>query len=297
MGKPAAPLPPTQLIIFTDLDGSLLDPITYSWAAAHEALEALRRDKIPLVLVSSKTRAEIESLRIDLRHHHPFITENGGAIFIPTGYFSKTPVQGRLKDGLEVIELGTPYETLRTALREIERAVGTSLRGFRDMSLEEVADRTGLGRAEAELAMEREYDEPFLFEGPSTLLAAIQQEAKEHGLTVTRGGRFHHLMGESDKGRACLHVLNRYRQEGQESPKPIWSAAIGDSANDLPMLRIVDQPIAVQLQDGSYDPGLHLSNLHRAPGVGPIGWNHAILDLLARASQTTPAKTARNTRR
>lgn len=297
MRKPAVPPSPRQLVIFTDLDGSLLDPVTYSWAAAREALDTLRQCEIPLVLVSSKTRAEIESLRIGLRHHHPFISENGGAVFIPTGYFSKTPAQGRRHDGLEVIELGTPYETLRTALREIERAVGIPMRGFRDMSVEEVAERTGLGRADAELAMEREYDEPFLVEGPSTLLAAIQREAKERGLTVTRGGRFHHLLGESDKGRACLHVLNRYRQEGEGLPRPVWSAAIGDSANDLPMLRVVDQPIAVQLQDGSYDPGLHLSNLHRAPGVGPIGWNLAILDLLANGSDTSPAKTVRKTRR
>ena len=76
-----------NLIVFTDLDGSLLDSTTYSFKAATPALNALREQGIPLVLVSSKTRAEMEPLRQRLGHCDPFIVENGGAVFVPHGLF------------------------------------------------------------------------------------------------------------------------------------------------------------------------------------------------------------------
>lgn len=275
------PLPATprgqQFLVFTDLDGSLLDAATYSWEAARPALGFLRAEGIPLILVSSKTRAEIDSLRIELEDPAPFIAENGGAIFIPRNYFPTMPEGARTRDGLLVIELGAPYATLRHAIREIEQAVGARLRGFRDMSREEVAARTGLALADAELAMDREYDEPFLIEGPSTLIPAIEREARDRGLTVTRGGRFHHLLGDSDKGRACLHLMEQFRRQmGQ----PVVSIGLGDSANDLPMLRVVDHPIVVQRPDGSYDPELALSKVTYAAAPGPVGWNEALLRLL-----------------
>ncbi len=293
--SPTATVSP-QLLVFTDLDGSLLDPITYSWEAAREALELLSLREIPLILVSSKTRAEIESLRVDLKHRHPFITENGGAIFIPRGYFAETPLDARIRDDFEVIELGAPYETLRRALREIERAVGIQLRGFRDMTVEEVATRTGLSMPDAELAMEREYDEPFLIDGPASLLPAIQREAAERRLSVTRGARFHHLLGESDKGRACLHLLERYRRHWHHPPRAVRSIGLGDSANDLPMLEVVDVPVAIQHADGSFDPGIQVANLIKAVGVGPVGWNAAMLELLKTSSPERAARKRVTTR-
>ncbi len=52
-----------KLVIFTDLDGTLLDRDTYSFEPALPALRLIRQKDIPLVLSSSKTRAEIEFYR------------------------------------------------------------------------------------------------------------------------------------------------------------------------------------------------------------------------------------------
>ena len=168
MSPSTDPSPP--VVVFTDLDGCLLDGITYSWEPAREALEVLRARRIPLVLVSSKTRAELEAIRSQLQLDHPFVSENGGAVFSPDGYFSTSPEEAVRRDDYEVIELGTPYPTLRQALRELEQAVGVQLRGFGDMSIEEIAERTGLTEANVHLARQREYDEPFLIEGPAAVI-------------------------------------------------------------------------------------------------------------------------------
>ena len=74
---------PVTRLVFSDLDGSLLDHYSYSYEAALPQMEALERAGIPLILVSSKTRAEILILREELANRHPFIVENGAAVFIP----------------------------------------------------------------------------------------------------------------------------------------------------------------------------------------------------------------------
>ena len=79
--------PSRRMIIITDLDGTLLHHRTYSFEEAKPALDLVRRQGIPLVICSSKTRAEIEVYRKRLDNNHPFISENGGGIYIPAGYF------------------------------------------------------------------------------------------------------------------------------------------------------------------------------------------------------------------
>ncbi len=70
-------------LIFTDLDGTLLDHDTYGYGDALPALELVKKRNVPLVLCTSKTREETSELRDELGLSHPFITENGGGIFIP----------------------------------------------------------------------------------------------------------------------------------------------------------------------------------------------------------------------
>jgi mannosyl-3-phosphoglycerate phosphatase len=271
---------PAHLVLFTDLDESLLGSTTYSFEPAREALELLRSRGIPLVLVSSKTRAEMEPLRFRLNHSDPFIVENGGGLFIPAGLFDFPPRDAVLRDGYQAIELSAPYAVLRTALKEIAQALGRPLRGFGDMTPEEIAQRTGLSQPEAFLAKQRDYDEPFLVEAPPELIEAVQREAMTRGLSCTRGGRFYHLTGKNNKGQACRLLADCYRRHLCHDGRPLMTVGIGDSLNDLSMLVAVDRPVLVQKPDGSYDPEVRPANLTLAPGIGPTGWNRAVLDLL-----------------
>jgi mannosyl-3-phosphoglycerate phosphatase len=270
-------------IVFTDLDGSLLDSTTYSYKAAIPALTALREQDIPLVLVSSKTRAEMEPLRERLALRDPFIVENGGAVFIPHGLFDFPLERMRTKSPYQVIELGLPYHMLREVLKQIEEAVETPLQGFGDLSVEAIMQVTGLPRADAILAKQREYDEPYLLQGPQTLIEEVCRQIVSRGLRWTKGGRLFHLMGENDKGEAASVLLRCYQrqQHMNEQAERIETVGIGDSINDAPLLAMVDYPILVQKPDGSYDPDIHLPGIIRAPGIGPVGWNEAVLDLLA----------------
>ena len=272
-----------NLIVFTDLDGSLLDSTTYSYKAALPALTALREQGIPLVLASSKTRVEMEPIRERLDLQNPFIVENGGAVFVPQGFFDFPLERMRTRLPYQVMELGLPYHMLRDVLKQIEEAIETPLQGFGDLSVETIMQVTGLPRADATLAKQREYDEPFLLQGPQLLIEEVCRQIVTRGLRWTKGGRLFHLTGDNDKGEAasillrCYHRQQRMRRETER----IETIGIGDSINDATLLAMVDYPILVQKPDGSYDPDIQLPRMIRAPGIGPAGWNEAVLELLA----------------
>src|SRR3989304_10623884 len=123
-----------KLVIFTDLDGTLLDRNTYSFEPAEPALDLIRMKGIPLVLSSSKTRAEIELYQRKLGNKHPFISENGGAVFVPKSYFSfPFPYNSELKEYC-VLELGTFYHRIIEVLETIKKETGISIRGFSDLT-------------------------------------------------------------------------------------------------------------------------------------------------------------------
>ena len=150
------------------------------------------------------------------------------------------------------------------------------------MSVDEVMRLTGLTRTDATLAKMREYDEPFLLEGPPALIEEICWQIVSRGLRWTKGGRLYHLTGNNDKGEAAELLLRCYQRQQRllDKPNRVETVAIGDSVNDAPLLAVVDHPILVQKPDGSYDPDIHVPGLNRAPGIGPVGWNAAVLALL-----------------
>jgi mannosyl-3-phosphoglycerate phosphatase len=266
------------LVVFTDLDGTLLDHSTYSFAAAEPALRLLHDKNIPLVVCSSKTRSEIEIVRVALGNAEPFISENGGAVFIPAGRFPLESLPARKVPGYDVVEFGTPYARLVEAFEKLNEMFPGKLKGFHEFTAGEVAGITGLSAAEAELARAREYDEPFLLSDMS-VLEAVREAARRSGLSVVRGGRFFHLTGDNDKGRCARFLVLLY---AQALGRPVASIGLGDSGNDLPLLKAVDFPVLVRKPEGGHDPSIRLPGLSLAPGEGPVGWSAAILDLVPR---------------
>jgi len=271
------------IVVFTDLDGTLLDSKTYSFDAATDALNELRTRLIPLVLVSSKTRAEIEPIRSRLGNRHPFIVENGGAVILPTGYFPFPVAAAQTSGPYLLLEFGTPYTQLRQVLTKIAHEIGIPLRGYGDMSVNEVAQRTGLSLEDAALSKERDYDEPFVIDshGQDVQIDRLAKAIADHGLRWTTGDRFHHLMGAQDKGDAVRHLIRCYQTHYQNQQKRLTTLALGNSLNDVPMLAAADTPILVQLANGSYTTGIDLPRLIRAPAPGPAGWNQAVLSFLS----------------
>ena len=281
-----------RYIIFTDLDGTLLDHFTYSYSAASDALKLIKEKGIPLIICTSKARAEILSIRKRLKNKAPFISENGGAVYIPDRYFSFLyEFQRRIK-GYRVIEIGVPHKILLNVLRKIGDKTGVSIEGISEMSVQKIMDFTFLKKREAELSKKREYSEPFLIcenhlspllhkEGikgrsEGRWINKVKREILEMGFKFTSGGRFFHIMKGNDKGKAVKILKNLYIQKYGD----IKTIGIGNSLNDIPMLKAVDIPVLVKNYDNRYEKNIKLKNLYLADGIGPEGWNNFIISNL-----------------
>ena len=282
-----------RLIIFTDLDGTLLNHGDYSWEAARPALERIRELGIPLIICTSKTRPEVELIREDIGLTGPFIVENGGGIFFPLE-FEGPPAGGAvIMDSYRCMPLGAPYARIRSFLEEVMKDF--SIRGFGDMTVEEISRRTGLTPDKAALAKMREFTEPFVMEHESDL-PALERVAHLKGLMITRGGRFFHCMGfGNDKGEAVTRLTENFSRHWGEG---VLSMGFGDSPNDFPLLRAVDIPVIVPHEDGSFED-LDLTGLVRSPYPGCRGWNEAALavisDILEKKSRAHGRKSVRKT--
>jgi mannosyl-3-phosphoglycerate phosphatase len=262
------------LLIFTDLDGTLLDHHSYSFKGAEAALHRLRQHSIPIILTSSKTRAELQTLQEKLELNEPFIAENGGGIFIPTGYTILNTNSFKELGGYCVKQFGRPYNFIRSIFESIRSKY--YIKGFGDMTVNEIMEATGLLKADALLARQRDFSEPFLFLGEHRL-QELREEVSAHGLTVTRGGRFYHLMGaEQDKGRAVAETTYLFQED---YPDKIITVGLGDAENDYLMLKEVDIPVLIPKPDGSYED-FDLQGLNKSPYPGSKGWGAVISVIL-----------------
>ena len=265
-----------MIIIFTDLDGTLLDAASYSYEPAREALKEIAALQIPLVMISSKTKKEIESVRGNLGNRHPFVSENGGGLFIPEGYFPCPVPHARRTDNYLVVESGILYARLTEFLDRIIREDALPIRGFHSLSVESVSRLTGLSIEASSMAKEREYDEPFLFDGNEAQWKRLEELSESAGLTLTRGGRFNHLSGPNDKGTAAGILIDLYRHQYSDA----LIVGLGDAVNDLPFLRRVDSPVLIQRPDGTCEPKIDIPGICHAPQPGPAGWNRVVLEMI-----------------
>jgi mannosyl-3-phosphoglycerate phosphatase len=263
-----------KLIIFTDLDGSLLDHKTYSYRAAMPALEFIRKRELPLIFVTSKTRSETERLQLEMGISEPFIVENGAAVYFPSDYRGFNIDNGARRFSYVFIRLGVEYAEIRKYIEPVKERF--RIRGFGDMSEDEISSLAGLTLEQAGMAKSREFTEPFIIDDIS-VMPELELMTKEHEFKITRGGRFFHLMGKNqDKGKAVRITAEIFSENIKNK---IISIGIGDSANDISMLRSVDIPVLIPHQDGSYE-NLDLENLIRAVRPGSEGWNRTMMDIL-----------------
>lgn len=250
-----------RLIVFTDLDGTLLDHASYSHAAADPALKALSDRDIPLILASSKTAAEIAPLHRDLGLGDlPMIVENGAARVDPSA-------------GVEADR--SAYLRLRAALDALPQILRHPYTGFGDLSDDEVAEITGLSPDNAALARKRAYTEPGLWSGDEPTLERFLAALSESGIIARRGGRFLTLSFGGTKAGQMQTIMQALGRD--------TAIALGDAPNDVEMIEQAAYGVIVRNDHGADIPplpGEKTGRIRRTSQPGPLGWNAAVLEIL-----------------
>lgn len=255
------------LIVFTDLDGSLLDHRTYAPEAARPALDRLARLGVPLILASSKTAAEIAVLRDAIGcAGDPAIVENGAGVLEGAA----GPAGGEAQDGDDAA-----YRRLRAALDRLPERLRHGFIGFGDMGTAGVAEATGLAPKAAALAARRQFSEPGIWTGDAGGEAEFTAALAGLGVAARRGGRFLTLSFGGTKADRMAGIAARY------GAPP--SLALGDAPNDAEMIAAADWGVIVANPEAPALPALPgeaTGRIRRSAETGPAGWNKEVLRLL-----------------
>lgn len=267
----------SNLLVFTDLDGTLLDHYDYDFRPALPAIKLLTKFDIPIIPNTSKTRCELEILADKLNLSTPFIVENGASIFIPKTYLASQPDDTEEFQQYWVKRFCADRKHWIKTLNQQATDFHSLFIKFSDMSTKQLSDNTGLTEHQAQHANTREFSEPLLWQGTDeqhTKFTAVMQKA---GANVLKGGRFTHISGDSNKGRALTWLTNLFNHVRNTHHRTV---ALGDSYNDNDMLERADIAIQIKSQVHEFPVLRRTDNVIQSTQFGPAGWNECLTDLI-----------------
>lgn len=267
-----------QTLIFTDLDGTLLDHYTYQTRAADETIVQLKSKNIPIIPNTSKTRDELLLFREKLALNTPFIIENGAAVYIPVKYFKKQPHDTELQDGFWVKSFCQKQDYWLSLLNSEAKKFSAYFRGFSQMSVDQLANLTGLSPTDASLAKRRQYGEPVEWLGDQQSKMNFIKHMQLLGANVLEGGRFLHIGGNCDKGKAQSWLALQYKINQTEGV--FTTIALGDSHNDTAMLEAADIAVLVRSPVHTFPILQRKTGLYLSGEYGPAGWAECLQKII-----------------
>ncbi len=263
-----------KLIISTDLDGTLLDHHSYSWQAALPAIKKLQQLNHDIIINTSKTFKEVVLLQRKIGINAPFIVENGSAIYCPIDYCSTLTFQP-YDNYYSRHVLGAERDAIASFLHTLRANNNWKFEGYSDWTVDNVIEHTGLSLEDATRSHKRQFSEPILWQDSEDNFSLFCQAIEKNNLRVIRGGRFIHILGQSDKGKALHFLQSEFYQQ-----KPSTLICLGDSYNDLDMLNIADIPVLVRSPAHEFPPHQCRNPVIYTNAYGPEGWLEAINQIL-----------------
>ena len=262
-----------DILIFTDLDGSLLNHSNFEFNTIKPFILKCLRNNIRIIPNTSKTKNEVEFFSEQLGVDIPYIVENGSAIHnldLVCSHFgknNKSLILSRTAD--EIFEI-------------FNNKVPVSLRNqclfLKDMNASKQSKVLGLNGEKLTSALNRLYSIPLIFNGPIEIKNELISIFNDLDIKLHEGGRVINICDNCSKGDAMKIILKK--MEGIK--KKYHSIVIGDSPNDISMLALSNQPCVVPLPDEENLNKLKLKKVIRANQVAPDGWKEVVLKSLDR---------------
>ena len=261
-----------NILIFTDLDGSLLHRDTFKFDEIKDYLKQLISKGIFIIPNTSKTEKEILEFNNELGSSLPYISENGSAI-----------------NGLDLLNSNLPKELILSREKDslikiFEKSVPVNLQNkckwLSEMDKKKQSLIFGLEDDKIKMALDRKYTIPFLFEGNKSERNKLSKIVKNKGLALQEGGRVINLTDKVNKAKA-LQVFVRFFKKNNKNVKTI---AVGDNYNDLDMLKTSEFPCLVFNDKFTLDE-IPIKNLITTNKPSPEGWADVIKKALVKVNK------------
>lgn len=163
-----------------------------------EFTATLDHEGIPAVWLTSRSRLQFDDARRKHAHTHPFIAEDGCAVYLPEDYFHLRPSSdpSRTKDTATVrlgrftcIPIAKVLPAAADALQTLSEETGVPVVTLRSLSPRELVQNTGLPQREADLSRQRDFDELFFFAGASDQeVEGFLTQGRQQGLQFRKHG-------------------------------------------------------------------------------------------------------------
>ena len=261
-----------KVLIFTDLDGSLLHRDTFKFDVIKDYLKQLISKGIIIIPNTSKTEKEILQFNYELGSNLPFISENGAAI-----------------NGLESLNVDLPRELILSREKDdllniFKNIVPINLQNkckwVSEMTKKKQSLVFGLEDKKLKMALNRKYTIPFIFEGTKNQKNELSKIIKNENLYLQEGGRVINLTDKVSKAKA-LQIFVRFLKKNNKNIKTI---AVGDNYNDLEMLKKSDFPCLVFNDKFTLDE-IPINNLIITNKPSPEGWADVIKMALVKINE------------
>ena len=253
-----------QIIIFTDLDGSLLDKNTFEFDEIEDYFRELISLGIKIIPNSSKTEAELSDFNNRYNLNLSFIAENGSSIHGLNLMHKNLPEKIILSRSAD--EIYNVYNQKITP--ELKAKITFILR----LKLKERKEIFGLPLDKMRLAVKRDHSIPIQFNGTEIEKNEFIKIMNNSGLTIQTGGRIMNICDNVNKSKAMSKTMELINKEIDNE---IITIGVGDNQNDIDMLKHSDYPCLVK--NNSFDSSLlNIDNLIKSTEPSPRGWADVI---------------------
>lgn len=267
-----------RYLIFTDLDGTLLDHDTYSFEAALETLNKLHLQGHFVMPCTSKTLEEVVQIRDEIGITTPFIVENGAALVVPKDFFPSLPPGMTEVEDYYFKSFTKNSDHWVSLLNQHASNFDDLYQGFSQMSLQQIVQYTGLSEDAAELASKRRFGEPVKWFGDEQSKAEFVATMTAAGANILHGGRFMHVSGDCDKGSALIATTQLFERICGDYD--FTSIALGDSGNDIAMLEAADIAVLIKSPAHPFPTITKTQNIYLSTQYGPKGWAEILEQLI-----------------
>ena len=253
-----------KIIIFSDLDGTLLDKNTFKFDIIEDYFRELILNGITIIPSSSKTEAEL----LDFNNHYnlklSFISENGSAIHGLDLVNKKLPNKVSISRSID--EIYKIYN--ETISLDIKQKIIFIL----NLNFEEQKKFFGLPQDKMLLAKKRNHSIPIQFKGTEIEKKNFIKIMNDVGLSVQSGGRIMNICDNTNKSKAMFKTIELI---GKETDENIITIGVGDNQNDIEMLKNCDY--ACLVKNDNFDSSLiNIDNLIKSSEPSPKGWADVI---------------------